>query len=67
MKVLKKGTPPGKKLRRTSCPSCHARFEFEEDEAKFGSDRDGDYLEIQCPECPYQIFINVSTPDTGAH
>ena len=46
----------GDPLHRATCPGCGTKIEFLQGEAKHVNDqRDGDYLEIQCPVCPRRI------------
>lgn len=60
MKIIKEGRPPEKKVYRGNCRYCETVIEFERIEATYRSDnRDGDYLEIQCPVCGKVITSSI--------
>lgn len=59
MQILYKGTPPGDVVYVGTCSSCQTKVKFKKLEAKeCGEQRDGFYLEVQCPVCPSKITSN---------
>lgn len=56
MRILKQGTRDGGRKYTATCNGCGTKIEFLQKEATRVSDqRDGDYMEIQCPTCPRRI------------
>lgn len=59
MKIVKKGVDPSLQLFRHECNNCKTIFEFIEWEAIQKYDqRDGNFLEINCPVCRKLCFHN---------
>lgn len=55
MKIIKKGKIP-KTTKRFACPNCGCVFECEEGEySLYFSQRDGDWLETDCPTCGTRV------------
>lgn len=61
MKVIKKGKgSPADKSARFTCNKCGSRIEAKKSEGKYQSDwRDGDFIEVKCPECKQKNNISV--------
>ncbi|MDC2859041.1 hypothetical protein [Delftia sp. DT-2] len=65
MKIIKQGQPPETRTYQCTCRECATVFEFEQREAKFVFDqRDGDFLQINCPVCGTQCTKAASKGQT---
>lgn len=51
VEIIETGKLPGEKEYTTTCHSCKTKFKFKRKEAayKSGDQRDGSYLQINCP------------------
>lgn len=60
MKIIRGGNgSPHDKSARFICYKCGARIEARKSEGVFVSDwRDGDYVEMKCPQCGYKNNIS---------
>lgn len=58
MRITRHGTRKFDPEIEATCTGCHCQIAFRLTEAIRVSDpRDGDYYEIQCPECPRHITV----------
>lgn len=61
MKIIRRGTPPGEKIYRGTCPDCRTVVEFKESEAQVVDvppDRPFDQtrlVQVDCPVCDNTI------------
>ena len=47
---------------RANCSNCDCEFEFNKEDAFFGMDRDGKYLNLNCPHCKANIHSRHVNP-----
>ncbi len=62
VQITKHGTLPTEKLYSATCPNCRTEFVFQKKDAKFQScQREGSWLEIQCPlpGCNEKIILTL--------
>lgn len=58
MEIIKRGKTPENRSYRTTCDNCGTVFKFQQLEATYMADnRDGDYLEIDCPVCGKEVRL----------
>lgn len=61
MKILKKGDGPKTPIAQIKCHECDTVFECSKKEGRYVPDwRDGDYYEIDCPNCHRQMNVAAS-------
>lgn len=62
IRILKRGTPPEKKIYNIECRRCQSILEFERESAETHPDgRGGFFLSISCPVC--KAFLSVDVYD----
>jgi RNase P subunit RPR2 len=59
MRIISKGQIPEERLVESICNKCKTVFEYALKEAKYTSDRDGDFYTVACPLCGDRIYTDV--------
>jgi len=60
MRIIHRGKPINEKVYEKMCYKCKSVIEFSGGEARRRSDqREGDYLEIECPVCGDKITTSI--------
>lgn len=63
MRIIKEGKIPEEQEIKATCRYCGTQFAFYRKEATYISDqRDGDYLDIQCPLCKKSVTASIVVP-----
>ena len=57
MRIIREGQLPEDKIFRGTCSTCKTEFECKRHEGKYiSAQRDGDFLEVECPKCGRKAF-----------
>lgn len=60
MRIITKGALPDDELFVATCRYCRTEFEFKRGEATAKTDRNYNYLSIQCPLCRRNVLVGDS-------
>jgi len=59
MRIIKLGHSPEDRLIVAKCNNCECEFEFKQSEGDLGTDRNENYISIDCPFCHKVVFTGL--------